>query len=56
MHKEFERPFTFDIVRAEDMILSAYDHHISRRLSAMQGQYLDQQVYEAMLAEEETLI
>ena len=56
MQKEFERPFTFDIVRAEDMILSAYDNHITRRLSAMQGQYSDQQAYEVLLAEEDRLL
>jgi glucose-6-phosphate isomerase len=56
MPEELERPFSFDVVRAEDMILSAYDNHIARRLSAMQGQYLDQQAYEALLAEEDRLL
>ncbi len=56
MSEEIERPFTLDIVRAEDMILSAYDNHILRRLSAMQGQYSDQQAYQALLAEEDQLL
>ena len=56
MLEELERPFSFDIVRAEEMILSAYDHHIVRRLSAMQGQYLDQQAYQAMLSEGDQLL
>ena len=56
MPEELERPFTFDIVRAEEMILSAYDNHITRRLSAMQGQYLDQQAYEVLLAEGDQLL
>lgn len=48
-------PFTFDISIADE-ILSEYDNHIERRLSAMKGQFLDTQAYEAMLAEEDTLL
>ncbi|MCJ7660349.1 MAG: glucose-6-phosphate isomerase [Anaerolineales bacterium] len=56
MPEELERPFSFDILRAEEMILSAYDNHIKRRLSVMQGQYLDQQAFEALLAEGDKLL
>jgi glucose-6-phosphate isomerase len=56
MPEELERPFSFDILRAEEMILSAYDNHITRRLSVMQGQYLDQQAFEALLAEGDKLL
>jgi glucose-6-phosphate isomerase len=56
MPEELERPFGFDIMRAEKVILSAYDQHIVRRLSAMQGQYLDQQAYQDLLAEEDQLL
>lgn len=56
MPEELERPFGFDIMRAEKVILSAYDQHIMRRLSAMQGQYLDQQAYQDLLAEEDQLL
>lgn len=48
-------PFTFDISIADE-ILSEYDNHIERRLSAMKGQFLDTQAYEAMLAEDDTLL
>lgn len=55
MPEELDQPFSFNIVRAEGMILSEYDIHITRRLSAMRGQYLDQQAYEVLLAEEDRL-
>ncbi|NLF74324.1 MAG: glucose-6-phosphate isomerase [Chloroflexi bacterium] len=48
-------PFTFDISIADE-ILSEYDNHIERRLSAMKGQFLDTQAYETMLAEDDTLL
>jgi glucose-6-phosphate isomerase len=56
MPEELARPFTFDILRAEELILSAYDNHIMRRLSAMGGQYLDQRAYQALLAEGDQLL
>ncbi len=56
MPEELDQPFSFNIVRAEGMILSEYDIHITRRLSAMQGQYLDQQAYETLLAEGDQLL
>lgn len=36
--------------------LSQYDNHITRRLSAMKGQYADQAAYEALLAQEDVLL
>jgi len=48
-------PFTFDISIADE-ILSEYDNHIERRLSAMKSQFLDTQAYETMLAEDDTLL
>jgi glucose-6-phosphate isomerase len=48
-------PFTFDVSVAEAM-LSDYDNHIIRRLSAMKGQFSDQAAYDAMLAKEDTLL
>ena len=56
MPAEIAQPFTFDILQTGEMILSAYDNHILRRLSAMQGQYLDQQAYQALLAEGDQLL
>jgi glucose-6-phosphate isomerase len=35
---------------------SVWDSHITRRLSSMKGQYLDQAAYETMLAREDTLL
>ena len=37
-------PFTFDILHGEDILLSQYDNHIVRRLSAMKDQFLDQKL------------
>ncbi|MES0359973.1 MAG: glucose-6-phosphate isomerase [Anaerolineales bacterium] len=56
MPEEIKRPFTFDILQAEEISLNPNDNHIVRRLSAMQNQYLDQQAYEAMLVEEDRLL
>ena len=56
MPEELKRPFTFEFVRAEEFILSAYDQHIMRRLSAMQGQYFDQRAYQDLLAEGDQLL
>ncbi len=55
MTNKGNRPFTFevDIVEAK---LNKYDNHISRTLSSMKGQYFDQTAYEAMLAQEDTLL
>ena len=56
MPEEIKRPFTFDILQAEEISLNPNDNHIVRRLSAMQNQYLDQQAYKAMLVEEDRLL
>jgi glucose-6-phosphate isomerase len=42
-------PFTFSIPLPE-VIPTHYDNHITRRLSAMQGQFANQAAYQAMLA------
>lgn len=47
-------PFTFSI-SVTDGTLSEYDHHIVRRLSAMRGQYLDEQAYTAALGQDPVL-
>lgn len=49
-----QRPFTFSIFVAAQS-LSEYDNHIVRRLSAMQGQYLDQQAFQVMLSDDPVL-
>ncbi len=50
-----ERPFSTSIVLAEE-ILSAYDHHIIRRLSAIRGQFLDQPACEAILSKQDPVV
>lgn len=49
-----QRPFTFSI-SVPDESLSEYDNHIVRRLSAMEGQYLDAQAFQAMLNDDPVL-
>jgi len=48
-------PFTFTLPLPE-IIPSRKDNHIQRRLSALRGQFLDQDTYAKMLAEEDALI
>lgn len=48
-------PFTIGI-DASSAILDRYDNHIQRRLSAMAGQYLDQEAYDALLAQGDVLL
>jgi glucose-6-phosphate isomerase len=49
-----QRPFTYSISVLEE-ILSEYDNHLVRHLSAMEGQYLDQQAYTALLSQDPLL-
>ncbi len=56
MHEHTQRPFTFDVIYGEKMILSQYDHRITRRLSAMRGQFADAQAYERLLAQDDALL
>ena len=49
-------PYTFKIPPSDKIIPSTYDNHIIRNLSAMQGQFLAQEAYDAMLAEEDLLL
>lgn len=48
-------PFSFDVL-VGDAILSEYDNHIERNLSAMKGQFQDQQAFAAMIAQDDTLL
>ncbi len=56
MEKRQDHPFSFDVLHGEKMILSEYDNHITRKLSKMQGQYLDIGAYESMLAKEDSVL
>lgn len=49
------KPFTFD-VNTPGFVPSQYDNHITRNLSKMAGQYLDQDAYDQMLSEEDSLL
>ena len=48
-------PFTFTLPMP-DVIPSRVDNHIRRNLSALKGQFLDQEAYQKMLAENDRLI
>jgi len=50
-----EGPFSFNL-GSENFIPDEFDNHIQRKLSNMKGQYLDQQAYQEMLAEEDRLL
>lgn len=50
-----ENPVTFGI-SLPDGTPTVYDNHIRRRLSAMKGQYADQESYSAMLVEEDVVL
>jgi glucose-6-phosphate isomerase len=50
-----DNPFAFEIILPKG-ILTQYDNHVVRRLSAMKGQYVDERSYEAMLAREDVVL
>lgn len=56
MPEENMNPYTFDILHGNDILLSQYDNHIVRRLSAMKGQYLDQENYHSQLAQDDSIL
>lgn len=48
-------PFSFNIPYPQ-LVPTHYDNHIQRRLSALQGQFLDEEAYRQRLAAEDSLI
>jgi glucose-6-phosphate isomerase len=56
MPEEIKMPFTYKVIRGEEISLSSSDNHIVRRLSAMQNQYSDEKAYEALLGQEDHLL
>ncbi len=57
MPQNDERPFTYDVLfQPETILLSAYDNHVTRRLSSMKGQFFDAAAYQAQLAVEDRLL
>jgi glucose-6-phosphate isomerase len=49
-------PFSFEIIHAEEILPSKFDNHIIRKLSDLNGQFVDQQAYQAMLEKENTIL
>jgi glucose-6-phosphate isomerase len=49
-------PFTIEILKAEEITLSAYDSHVTRCLSSMKGQFRDTGAFEGMLAREDVML
>jgi glucose-6-phosphate isomerase, archaeal len=56
MPENANQPFTYDIRQAEKITLSAFDNHITRRISSMKNQFFDQVAYDAMLSKEDRLL
>ncbi|GAB4534370.1 MAG: glucose-6-phosphate isomerase [Anaerolineae bacterium] len=50
-----DHPFTFGI-SLPGGVPTRYDNHITRRLSAMAGQFADQEAFQALLAQEDILL
>ena len=50
-----DRPFGFAVL-ADEGKLSEYDNHIVRRLSAMRGQYQDEDAYRQLLEQEDSVL
>jgi glucose-6-phosphate isomerase len=50
-----DQPFSFDLP-SPDVVPSHYDRHYQRRLSAMGGQFLDQEAYQSILAQEDVVL
>jgi glucose-6-phosphate isomerase len=48
-------PFTFDLIFPQ-VIPTKYDHHIVRRLSSMNGQFSDQNAYQALLEKDDLVL
>ncbi len=50
-----QRPFATSVLLAKQ-VLSAYDNHVIRRLSALRGHFLDWRAYEAILSTQDPVI
>jgi glucose-6-phosphate isomerase len=57
MPEQNKTPFSYDIIfQPERMVLSAFDNHITRRLASMKGQFFDNQAYNTLLTQEDSLL
>lgn len=56
MPTDVKRPFTLDILYDKNLIMSQYDHQVTRRLSDLKGQFLDEEAFEARLAAGDPLL
>jgi glucose-6-phosphate isomerase len=51
-----DTPFSFDVIKDDQIKLSRIDNHIIRHLSAMRGQYLDTEAFENLLENEDFVL
>jgi glucose-6-phosphate isomerase len=56
MPENTHRPFTVDIVQEQVLLPRPYDTHIVRKLSALKGQFLDTQAFEALLEKDDPIL
>lgn len=56
MSEQRSNPHTIDIMQRGKFVLSEYDNHIQRKLSAMEGQFLDQERYHEMMREKDIIL
>jgi glucose-6-phosphate isomerase, archaeal len=54
MSADANRPSTFEIVQAGSIVPSRFDQHIVRRLSDLDGQFLEEQAYRTLLSLEDS--
>ena len=56
MSADTKRPSTFEISQAGSIVPSRFDYHVIRRLSDMEGQFLEQDAYRVLLSAEDRLV
>ena len=56
MSTDTKRPSTFEISQAGSTVPSRFDYHVIRRLSDMEGQFLEQDAYRVLLSAEDRLV
>jgi len=56
MSTDTKRPSTFEISQAGSIVPSRFDYHVIRRLSDMEGQFLEQDAYRVLLSAEDRLV
>jgi glucose-6-phosphate isomerase, archaeal len=56
MSIDAKRPSPFEIIQASSIVPSWFDQHVTRRLSDLDGQFLEEQSYRALLSQGDLLI